>query len=228
MPFIGVQPATVPLTSSDITDGIISTAKIADDAVGNTKLDLTANYAFTGTVTGAGSMIKLASTTISSAVAQIAFDSSVITTTYDTYHVIFSNISSTTSNDDIGMRASVDNGTNIISSISNMHYSLLSGTDSGRAFNRNFHVLAEDTEEDGTQEGGISGMFTIFRANSTTHYKQVIGWGMTENSSTGGAYYGYRGYTVIPTSSPLNYIKIFSVEGNNLDSGKATVFGVTT
>ena len=52
MPFIGVQPATVPLTSSDITDGIISTAKIADDAVGNTKLDLTANYAFTGTITG--------------------------------------------------------------------------------------------------------------------------------------------------------------------------------
>jgi len=31
----------------------IPTAGIADDAVGNTKLDLTANYAFTGTVTGA-------------------------------------------------------------------------------------------------------------------------------------------------------------------------------
>ena len=33
----------------------IITSSIADDAVGNTKLDLTANYAFTGTVTGAGS-----------------------------------------------------------------------------------------------------------------------------------------------------------------------------
>ena len=54
MGFIGRQPTPVPLTSSDITDGIISTAKIADDAVGNTKLDLTANYDFTGTVTGAG------------------------------------------------------------------------------------------------------------------------------------------------------------------------------
>ena len=50
MGFIGVQPATVPLTSSDITDGIISTAKIANDAVDNTKLDLSDNYAFTGTV----------------------------------------------------------------------------------------------------------------------------------------------------------------------------------
>ena len=43
--------------------------------------------------------------------AQIAFDSSVITCiTYDTYHVIFSGITSINSNDDIGMRASVDNG----------------------------------------------------------------------------------------------------------------------
>jgi len=54
MGFIGVQPTSVPLTSSDITDGIISTAKIADDAVGNTKLDLGADYAFTGSITGAG------------------------------------------------------------------------------------------------------------------------------------------------------------------------------
>ena len=60
MGFIGKQPTPVPLTSSDITDGIISTAKIADtavstakiadDAVGNTKLDLTANYTLTGSI----------------------------------------------------------------------------------------------------------------------------------------------------------------------------------
>tara|TARA_Y100000114_G_C11721762_1_gene308879 strand:- start:219 stop:902 length:684 start_codon:yes stop_codon:yes gene_type:complete len=60
MGFIGVQPATVPLTSSDITDGIISTAKISDDAVDNTKLDLTDNYAFTGTISGASDMVLLA------------------------------------------------------------------------------------------------------------------------------------------------------------------------
>ena len=58
MPFLGRQPTPVPLTSSDITDGIISTAKIADDAVENTKLDLSANYAFTGTLTGAGKILK--------------------------------------------------------------------------------------------------------------------------------------------------------------------------
>ena len=63
MPFLGRQPTPVPLTSSDITDGIISTAKIADDAVGNTKLDLSANYAFTGTVTGAGKVLQVVTAT---------------------------------------------------------------------------------------------------------------------------------------------------------------------
>lgn len=54
MAYIGKQPTAVPLTSSDITDGIVTTAKIADDAVDENKLDLTADYAFTGTITGAG------------------------------------------------------------------------------------------------------------------------------------------------------------------------------
>ena len=73
MPFIGVQPATVPLTSSDITDGIISTAKIADDAVGNTKLDLSANYTFTGTITGAGGLVS--ATEVDASGTQVDFTS---------------------------------------------------------------------------------------------------------------------------------------------------------
>ena len=39
MAYIGKQPAAVALTSSDITDGIISTAKIAADAVTKAKLE---------------------------------------------------------------------------------------------------------------------------------------------------------------------------------------------
>ncbi len=42
MGFIGVQPTSIPLTSSDITDGIISTAKIADNAVTSAKIPASA------------------------------------------------------------------------------------------------------------------------------------------------------------------------------------------
>jgi len=62
--YIGRTPTGSILTGADIADGSISTAKladtavstakIADDAVGNTKLNLASDYAFTGTVTGAG------------------------------------------------------------------------------------------------------------------------------------------------------------------------------
>ena len=38
MSYIGKTPTSVPLTSSDITDGIITTAKITDDAITSAKL----------------------------------------------------------------------------------------------------------------------------------------------------------------------------------------------
>ena len=37
MSYIGKKPTAAPLTSSDITDGIISTAKLADNAVTTAK-----------------------------------------------------------------------------------------------------------------------------------------------------------------------------------------------
>ena len=44
----------------------IPTAGIADDAVGNTKLDLSANYAFTGTISGANGAYEVVSSSTSS------------------------------------------------------------------------------------------------------------------------------------------------------------------
>lgn len=88
MPYIGQSPASKLLTASDITDGVISTAKLADssvltakladDSVGNTKLDLSADYAFSGTVTGAGTHTLLGTTTASSS-ANVTFTSSTFT-----------------------------------------------------------------------------------------------------------------------------------------------------
>ncbi len=65
MGFIGVQPASVPLTASDITDGIISNAKlgadsvnaskVADDSISEEHLDITA-------ITGNSAITSLADT----------------------------------------------------------------------------------------------------------------------------------------------------------------------
>jgi|TARA_R100000084_G_scaffold107808_1_gene68833 hypothetical protein len=69
----------------------IPTGGIADDAVGNTKLDLTANYAFTGTVTGTnGSWNKISTNTISSAVNVVEWTG--IDDTYKIYAVVGNNM----------------------------------------------------------------------------------------------------------------------------------------
>ena len=100
MPYLGVAPApTGSVGTNDIADGAISTAKLADsavstvklanDAVGNTKLDLSADYAFTGTVSGAGvnNRVLLETGNFSTVSSLTIGSSSNLTTTYDTYLV---------------------------------------------------------------------------------------------------------------------------------------------
>ena len=47
-----MSKTTIP--AGGLSSASVTTAKIADDAVENTKLDLTADYAFSGTISGAG------------------------------------------------------------------------------------------------------------------------------------------------------------------------------
>ena len=171
--------------------------------------------------------VKLASTTITSAVAQIAFDSSVVDSAkYDVFYCTIRNLSASDNQDDVGVRFSADNGANLISQ-SGMHkYELTNGNDNGRNFNKAYHVLADDTEEgESSAEAGTHGYFYLYNAGSSTHYKSVIGHGMTENSGTSGNYYGYKGMSRLLSAAPINYIKIISVQ-NNLDRGTVTLYGV--
>jgi len=47
MPFIGNKPSAVPLTSADITDGIITSAKIVDGTIVNADINASAGVVFT-------------------------------------------------------------------------------------------------------------------------------------------------------------------------------------
>jgi len=55
MGFIGVQPATVPLTTSDLANDIVSSNAIADDSISEEHIDNTA-------ITGFGALTSLADT----------------------------------------------------------------------------------------------------------------------------------------------------------------------
>ena len=61
MGYVGVKPSAVPLTSADITDGIITSAKIADGTIVNA--DINASAAIAGTkLTGVGKVLQVVST----------------------------------------------------------------------------------------------------------------------------------------------------------------------
>lgn len=57
--YIGNFPTALPLSSNDLNDGIVTTAKLANDSVNASKFDETDNYTFTGTVAGVGGGGKL-------------------------------------------------------------------------------------------------------------------------------------------------------------------------
>ena len=62
MPFIGNKPTAVPLTSADIADSIITSAKIVDGTIVNA--DINASAAIAGTkLSGAGKVLQVVSAT---------------------------------------------------------------------------------------------------------------------------------------------------------------------
>jgi hypothetical protein len=60
MPFIGNKPSAVPLTSADITDGIITSAKIADGAIVNADINASAGIV-SSKLSGTGKVLQVIS-----------------------------------------------------------------------------------------------------------------------------------------------------------------------
>ena len=101
MAFIGKKPTDAPLTSSDVADGIITNAKLAQDII-SAETALTDAPADTdeflisdagtlkridSSLVGGGSLVHLQTQTASSDVSSIAFSSTYLTSTYSTYFI---------------------------------------------------------------------------------------------------------------------------------------------
>ena len=134
MGYLGNVRPTIALVAADIADGAVTTAKIAADAVtaakigadqiGSSELNLGANYAFTGTVTGTTQGLKLLATATASNSATLDFSSTYITSTYDSYMLLGEQLIPATDVTEPLLKFSHDNG-------SNLHGS---GIESGRLY----------------------------------------------------------------------------------------------
>ena len=222
MPFIGVQPASALLTSADIQDGQITTAKIADDAVGNTKLDLTANYAFTGTITGTG-MALLLDATISSAVSEYDISSTYINSTYDNYYL---DVALHPATDDVVcyMRPIVG-GSVVTSGIDYETY----GIDDDKIVGDNTIYIRLHRNGIGNADGeGITISGHLQNINSTT--VPFCFSGLTNSYKTNGQHNGNiatGGLVVGSRASVVNGIRLYFSSGN-IESGTVKLYGIET
>jgi len=83
--------ALTKVQTGGLADNAVDTAQLVADAVDNTILDVADNFAFTGTVTGAGEPagLKLLNTVTLNNNNEVRYTNSLITSTYDWYRIFF-------------------------------------------------------------------------------------------------------------------------------------------
>ena len=169
-------------------------------------------------------LVKLHSETISTGVAAVAFDNNYITSTYDNYRIIAYGLSSASDNQDIALRMSVDNGSAFATHVGSINYTHINTSSStGAGGNRASIPLGSDEEADAS--GGTNFIIDLMNLNSTSQYKFAVGMG-TVNNQTNTNYYCYRVGGYIASNTAVNYVKIFTEVGGNLDGGTCTLYGI--
>jgi hypothetical protein len=176
-----------------------------------------------------GAMVKLQSTTVSSATASVSWNSTYITSTYDVYKIFCTNIIPSTNAVDFGVGLSTDNlssngnidqrtsGQRMI--INDSGVTVVSQADFEQA-NAAFTVVTDDV---GSNTGeSFNGEFTFYQPSGSS-YKY---WTMVGSNGHANDYSGF--YCVgsqIKTTSAVNGILMKFVSGN-IASGILTLYGV--
>ena len=83
---------TTKLRTASFQDDAVTAAKIAANAVGSSELDLTANYAFSGTITGTPNDMVLLNTTTSTDGVNTVELNDIFSTTYRYYKIVCTDI----------------------------------------------------------------------------------------------------------------------------------------
>jgi len=176
-----------------------------------------------------GSMVKLQSTTISSATASVSWNSTYITSTYDIYKILVTNAIPSGDGYDFQVGLSTDN----LSNVGNIDQRTsgqrmiindgLTQVTSTGDFNQGGVDYTHVTDSVGSDPGeSFNGEFTFYQPSGSS-YKY---WTMVGSNGHSGAYGGF--YCVgsqIKTTSAVNGI-LMKFQSVNIASGIFTLYGV--
>ena len=204
----------------------LPTAALADDAVDNTKLDLAANYAFTGTVTGA-SQFTLLSTATASNDSTINFNNTIITRTYDHYMFVFNNLRFSIDGADIYICTSVDNGSSFPESHSYYQNLFYDGTYriSQQTSQSCVRIFASVDGTNASNNGMNSGVLYLYNGNGSNTHKSGHSE-MVQSNQSGNVSASFDTKFSLNNTGTINYVR-FSTNNGNFVDGTIKVYGVS-
>lgn len=237
MGYIGKKPTPVPLTASDVTDGIISNAKLAQDVISaETELAVAPATTDEFLISDAGtlkridySLIKsdpthvlLETQTISSGVAQVDFTSN-IDSTYKNYMITITNMHVATDSSEFRMRfftsigirdgAIYDYGFQRVSTAASNVYTS----------SENVAQIQLNASTDNLNEAGVNGRFYISDPASTTfntHVRYQLDYQIDGDQTN-----MIDGVGRIEDTAAVTGVRFYMSSGN-IDSGLFKLYGV--
>jgi len=217
----------------------IATDMIADAQVDESKLKisnaptngyfLSAQSGNTGGLTwaeaGGGEWTKILHTTASN-VANVAFNSTYLTSTYQDYKIVFSNVHAVNDNNYLMSYYSDDNGSNFKTLDQNVSgFKDDGGSVHARYSTAHAHLQLHNNESVGNDAGiHVSGFIEIFDPSATDNRKLVLGRSGMNLGDTAFAFVHNVIGGMTQNTAAVNYIKIAWNSGN-IASGEFTLYG---
>lgn len=170
--------------------------------------------------------VALLSTQTASASASIAFDSSLITSTYKTYFIEIINLVPSVDASSLRLTASIDNGSNYLAGTNYVTHvgELLSSSSTYSSYVSTGEAFMMISELIGTGTGeNYSGTIHLNNPADTTVYKNFSTTGANYNSTP--AFMYLDGGCTIKTTSAINNIKL-AMSSGNIASGTFKLYGV--
>ena len=173
------------------------------------------------------SLVLLNTTTISSAVANVNFDNTLITTTYNSYKILIEGLSSSADDFDLDIQVSRNNGTSFVSSRSSHNWIGLNASSEGFVHNETDFTMWRDVEGVDAESGGNGGVEIVLSDDAALLDCAIASWSCVKNQN--GDFYAYmtRGVTTSNSSADrVNYLR-FKCSGGagNLDKGTFRLYG---
>ena len=236
MGYIGTKPSAVPLTSADITDSIITSAKIADGTIVNADINASAGIDSTKISGLSSDYVRLATTTVSSAVSEVNFTTG-FSDTYKIYEIELINVDTSTPNFLFFRWGYGGTPTYVTSGYIDFALGITGFTDSSftgkNTYNRTTaHEINTGDHSLGNTTGfTMNGKIRLFNSRSTSTYfkgfnSQVIYLHSGVDFGSSAHTCGFNNDTTLRDSAVTGF-KIYTSTGN-IDAGTFVLYGIKT